>query len=255
MDKIPYSTLLIDDEAPARQRLQRLLQDFTAVFDVVGEATNGFEGIEMIGRYRPEVIFLDIQMPGMSGFEMLGQLQEIPMVIFCTAHDNYSLKAFETNSLDYLVKPVKRERLARTVDKLAFFKKEDQAERLIQLFQQMEQASQKVAPTSLTVKSGKKITFVKLVDIAYFKANDKYVSLFSTNGKEHVTDLTLNQLEGQLPNSFLRIHRSLIINTDTVKEVQPYFNGRYAFAMDDRYATKLISGRTYAPKLKAWMGI
>ena len=257
MTKPPYRTVIIDDEPPARQRLLELLQNFDDVFMLVGEAKNGVEGIEEITRLKPDIIFLDIQMPGMNGFEMLQQLKRIPIVVFCTAYDAYSLKAFETNSLDYLVKPVRKERLAKTVEKLRFFKKRKTIlsnwltccnKSMIHLL------SLKRLP-QLRCANGKKITFIKLEDIVYFKSKDKYVSLFTIKGQEHLTDLTLVQLETQLTDVFLRVHRSIIINTDKVLELQPYFNSRYAIVMADRHSTKIISGRSYGPHLKLWMGI
>ncbi|WP_136467732.1 LytR/AlgR family response regulator transcription factor [Flagellimonas onchidii] len=247
----PYRTLLIDDESPARVRLGMLLKEHEDVFDVIGEAANGVEGLEMVVSLKPDLIFLGVQMPGMTGFEMLQQLEEIPIVVFCTAYDTYSLEAFETNSLDYLVKPVRKERLAKTVDKLRFFKKENSTEHLLGLLQKINDSTvQAKKPTSVTVRSGKKITFVRLEDIAYFKAKDKYVSLFTMKGKEHLMDLSLVQLEAQLTDMFLRVHRSIIVNTDKVLELQPYFNSRYAIVMADQHNTKIISGRSYGPHLK-----
>ncbi|MFS4456068.1 LytR/AlgR family response regulator transcription factor [Maribacter sp. 2304DJ31-5] len=256
MNNRPYKTLIIDDEPPARQRLMDLLSHFKSIFEIIGEAANGTEGLKKIRTLQPDIIFLDIQMPGMTGFEMLRSLKEPPMIIFCTAYDSFSLKAFETNSLDYLLKPVKKERLALTVEKLKFFKKEHQSEHLMNLLEQLKDTTTfNKKPTSITVRNGKKITFIKLESIVYFKANDKYVSLFTVNGQEYLTDLTLTQLEIQLSDHFLRVHRSTIINTDMVKEVQPYFSSRYAIAMNDRNGTKIISGRSYLSSLKSWMGL
>lgn len=117
-----HTTLIIDDEPPARARLQKLLEHFSETFRVVDEAKNGIEAVEKINQLQPDVIFLDIEMPGLNGFELLERLDKIPIVIFCTAFDQYSLKAFETNSIDYLLKPVRLERLQQTVEKLSSFK-------------------------------------------------------------------------------------------------------------------------------------
>ena len=118
MKNPPYTTLIIDDEPPARARLHKLLESFPETFRVVDEAKNGTEAVEKINQLQPDVIFLDIEMPGLNGFELLERLEKIPIVIFCTAFDQYSLKAFETNSIDYLLKPVRLERLQQTVEKL-----------------------------------------------------------------------------------------------------------------------------------------
>ncbi|WMI66937.1 LytTR family DNA-binding domain-containing protein [Aestuariibaculum sp. YM273] len=251
-----YRTLIIDDEPPARQRLKELLGDFSETFQVVDEACNGEEGIGKIQRLKPDIIFLDIQMPEMNGFEMLQNLQEIPIVVFCTAFDEYALQAFATNSLDYLLKPVRRERLQQTIDKLSFFRQGEQTEQILNLLKGFNGVRTKERQlTSITVKIGKKISFVKLEEIAYFKSTDKYVSIFTVLGEEHITDQSLVTLDAQLPNMFLRIHRSLIINTNMVFEVFTHFNSCYKITMNDKYKTVLKSGRSYQPQIKFWMGI
>jgi len=113
-----FTTILIDDEPIARTRLRRLLSDYGELFQIIAEAKNGEEGLELIQRLRPDLIFLDIQMPGKTGFEMLNELDEFPIVIFCTAYEEFALQAFNTMAMDYLVKPVEPERLQLTVDKL-----------------------------------------------------------------------------------------------------------------------------------------
>lgn len=252
----PYKTIIVDDEPPARQRLKQLLHDFEQTFTIVGEAANGKEGIEKITRLQPDVIFLDIQMPGMTGFEMLQQLPEIPLVIFCTAYDEYSLQAFETNSIDYLLKPVRKERLARTVHKLDFLSKDIRARQIESFLKEVsEREKTEKKTTSLTVRQNKRLIFIKLEDIAYFKAGDKYVTLFHKKGGKHLTDLSLTKLEAQLPDHFLRIHRSIIINTSLIGEVQVYFNSRYSFTLNDQYNTRVTSGRSYLQQIKEWMDI
>ncbi|GAA4289731.1 LytR/AlgR family response regulator transcription factor [Aestuariibaculum suncheonense] len=251
-----YRTLIIDDEPPARQRIKELLGDFSETFLVVDEACNGEEGVEKIQILKPDIIFLDIQMPEMNGFEMLQKLQNIPIVVFCTAFDEYALQAFATNSLDYLLKPVRKERLQQTIDKLTFFKHEKQTEQILELLKHFNDNRTKGKElASITVKVGKKISFVKLEDVAYFQSTDKYVSIFTKPGEEHITDQSLSTLDDQLPKGFLRIHRSLIINTNMVSEVFTHFNSCYNITMNDKHKTILKSGRSYQPQIKAWMGI
>ncbi|MBD0833511.1 LytR/AlgR family response regulator transcription factor [Aestuariibaculum sediminum] len=251
-----YRTIVIDDEPPARQRLKELLMDFSETFQVVDEACDGVEGIEKINQLKPDVIFLDIQMPEMNGLEMLQKLEEIPIVVFCTAFDDYALQAFETNSLDYLLKPVRKERIEVTINKLAFFNKEEQSEQILNILRSFNGVQQEQRQlTSITIKVGKKISFVKLAEVAYFKATDKYVSIFTKQGEEYITDQSLTALSRQLPNEFLRIHRSLIINTNMVSEVFTHFNSCYNITMDDKFKTVLKSGRSYQSEIKSWMGM
>ncbi len=192
-------------------------------------------------------------MPGMTGFEMLNQLEEMPIVIFCTAYDQYSLDAFNANGIDYLLKPVKPERLKQTVSKLNFFKKELSRDKILNLLEKISDQPEKKPITSITIKSGTKITFVNLNDVAYFKASDKYISLFTMKGEEKVTEQTLSQLENKLPGFFLRIHRSVILNTNVIKEVQRYFNSRYIFILNDDNYSKITSGRNYQTQINLWM--
>ncbi|MFI2742149.1 LytR/AlgR family response regulator transcription factor [Zhouia sp. PK063] len=248
-----YTTIIIDDEALARQRLQELLQDFQETFTVIATATNGKEGVALIQKLQPKVVFLDIQMPGMTGFEMLQQLTHIPFVIFCTAYDEYSLQAFETQSVDYLLKPVRKDRLAQTVKKLNAF--HQQPEQLLQFLAQLSNSKPKKQLTSITVKKGKKMVFIKLGDVTYFKANDKYVSFYTKEGEEFITEQTLLKLEEELPDNFLRIQRSVIININAVKEVQTYFNSRYIITLEDKLSTKVTSGRNYNDIVKDWLSL
>lgn len=248
-----YRTIIIDDEPAAIQRLQDLCQLFPGTFSVVAIANNGFEALELIRQHQPELIFLDIQMPEMSGFELLQQLEKIPLVIFCTAYEEYALKAFETNSIDYLLKPVKKERLQLSIEKLKNLSIEPDQTKVLALLNELHLQNQKKELSSITVRQNNRILFYKLADITYFQASEKYVCLILKNGEAKVTDKTLVQLEAELPATFLRIHRSIIINTDFIKEVQVYFNSRYAFVLNDQQQTKLISGRSYQQAIKEWM--
>jgi two-component system, LytTR family, response regulator len=249
----PLKTIIIDDEPPAVQRLKEMLCDYPQVFEIVGEATGSKEAVIAVNKLKPDLIFLDIQMPGMNGFEMLNKLEEIPMIIFCTAYDSYSLKAFETNSVDYLLKPVKKERLDQAIAKLTFFRKELQSERIMGFLTELARMEKPDTLTSLTVRRGNKINFIKLIDVAYFKAEEKYVSAFTNDGKENIIDLTIKVLEEKLPRNYLRVHRSIIINTHYINEIQTYFNSRFTILLTDIKQTKIITGRSYLKNIKEWM--
>lgn len=254
MKNIPYATLIIDDEPPARARLHKLLESFPETFRVVDEAKNGTEAVEKINQLQPDVIFLDIEMPGLNGFEVLERLEKIPIVIFCTAFDQYSLKAFETNSIDYLLKPVRLERLQQTIEKLSSFKNNLSSATIMSVLKEFYSQKEEKKMTSITVKKGDKLIFIKLDEVTHFEADEKYVSVH-TNKESHLTEHSLLQLEPKLPDCFLRVHRSIIINKNYVAEVQKYFNSRFVIRLNNPKKTSITSGRSYNAVIKNWMDI
>lgn len=249
-----YTTLIIDDEPPARARLQQLLEHFHETFRVLDEAKNGIEAVEKINQLQPDVIFLDIEMPGLNGFELLERLEKIPIVIFCTAFDHYSLKAFETNSIDYLLKPVRLERLHQTVEKLSSFKNNLSSATIMSVLKEFYSQKEEKKMTSITVKKGDKLLFIKLDEITHFEADEKYVTVY-TNKENHLTEQSLSQLELKLPDYFMRVHRAVIVNKNQVLEVQRYFNSRFVITLNNLKKTSIISGRSYNLQIKNWMDI
>lgn len=179
-----YRTILIDDEPLAISRLKRLLTEYEDTFEIISEANNGQDGLEKIEFHIPDLIFLDIEMPLLSGFEMLSKLDFMPLVVFVTAFDQFAIKAFEENSIDYLLKPIERERLEKKVQKLRKLTENTQtqlsSETLLGLF---EQIKPKKEIHSITVKSGDKILFVPFTEISFFHAEEKYVFLNTVDGK------------------------------------------------------------------------
>lgn len=254
MKNSPYTTLIIDDEPPARARLHQLLENFTETFRIVGEAKNGTEAEEKINQLQPDVIFLDIEMPGLNGFELLERLERIPIVVFCTAYDQYSLKAFETNSIDYLVKPVRLERLQQTVEKLSSFKNNLSSAAILEVLKAFYHQKEEKKMTSITVRKNDKLIFVKLEEVTHFEADEKYVSVY-TDKEKHLIEQSLSQLELKLPDNFMRIHRSIIINRNYVTEVQKYFNSRFVISLNNHKKISVISGRSYNETIKSWMDI
>ncbi|GEL10586.1 DNA-binding response regulator [Flavobacterium glycines] len=249
-----YTTLIIDDELPARARLQKLLEHFPETFQVLDEAKNGVEAVEKINQLQPELIFLDIEMPGLNGFELLERLEKIPIVIFCTAFDQYSLKAFETNSIDYLLKPLRLERLQQTVEKLGSLKNNLSSNAIMSVLKEFYSQKEEKKMTSITVKKGEKLIFIKLDEITHFEADEKYVTVY-TNKESHLIEQSLSQLEMRLPENFLRVHRSVIVNMNQVMEVQKYFNSRFVITLNNNRKTNITSGRSYNEAIKKWMGI
>lgn len=250
-----FKTLLIDDEPLARARLRRLLNQFEATFDINGEASNGAEGLALITELRPDVIFLDIEMPLMNGFEMLAQLTYMPMVIFATAYDQYAIQAFEENSIDYLLKPVEMERLAKTVDKLKKLavtneRKEFDNQFNQNLLQLINQLKPKKELHAISVKYADKILLIPLEDISYFEAEDKYVFLATKEGQKYLTSYTIAVLEEKLPPHFTRVSRAAILNSHHIKEIQKHFDGKYILALTDKKATKITSGQSFSENVR-----
>lgn len=248
-------TILIDDEPLAIGRLKRLLGKFED-FEIIAEAKNGQEGLEKITQLKPDVIFLDIEMPEMTGFEMLAQLDFMPLVVFATAYDQYAIRAFEENSIDYLLKPIETERLEKTVEKLRKLKSNTSDSSMNNsLLQLIEQFKPKKDIHSISVKSGEKILFIPLTEISFFEAEDKYVFLNTTDGKQYLTNYTIASLEEKLPENFIRVSRSSIINSLLIKELQKYFSGKYLVIMRDTKASKIETGSAYGENLKKLMEI
>ncbi|MFN0256468.1 LytR/AlgR family response regulator transcription factor [Pedobacter ureilyticus] len=241
-----WKTIIIEDEQLARQRLKRLLANYAEV-EIIAEAENGAQGLELINQHQPDLIFLDIEMPILNGFEMLAKLKEnLPKVVFTTAYDQYAIKAFEEGSIDYLLKPIELERLDKTIAKL---KQTNLAKPAIAIEDLLLQIKGKTTSKTLTVKLGDRILLIKFEDIVHIQAEDKYVFLHATDGKKHLTDYTLSTLEDKLPEDFLRIHRSDIINTNHITEIRRGFNGALIFVMSN--GSKVSSSRSNSESLRA----
>ena len=251
-----FRTLVIDDEPAARRLMKSLLAEFSDRIEVIGEAGNGREAIEKIHSLKPDLIFLDIQMPDLTGFEVIEQLNYKPNIIFTTAYEQYAIKAFESFSIDYLLKPIKEERLEQSIRKLSEFGKIAgpgiDVNGLQDILRQL-QAPPKA--TALPVKIGDRIILLRFEQIAYMEAEDKYVYIHTIDGVKHLTDHSLTTLSEKLPAQFYRIQKSYIINKDRIREMHRHFNGRYLFILDDKSGTRLTSGRTYNEAIRAEFGL
>lgn len=242
-----YSTLIVDDERIARNRMVKLLEQHGDHIEIIGEAENGIVGLEKINTLRPQLVFLDIEMPGLTGFEMLQKVNTQPKIIFTTAYDEYALKAFEENSIDYLIKPIHPERLEKAISKLHQL---DSFSALQQLAHQLSNNTQQRTLNTISVSIGNKIVLVKIENIIAFKAEDKYITVFDTEGNKHVITQSLNYLEGQLPPSFIRVHRTYIINKDKIVEIRKTFNSRYLFIMQGVADETIQTGTSYTTAVK-----
>ena len=224
-----YRAVLVDDEDLAIRRLQRLLRDESAI-EVVGTAENGRKAIELVDELKPDLLFLDIQMPGLTGFDVIRRLRHVPIVIFTTAYDEYALQAFETSAVDYLLKPIEKARLQKALEKLRRLRPGESSgsfeQRLDLLLQSIERKEGESRLSHIPAKIGERTLIFGVADAAYFYASDKYTFLV-TNEKEYIIDRTLAELEVKLdPARFVRIHRSAIVNVDRVKEIVSLIGGR-----------------------------
>ncbi len=252
----PLKTLLIDDESLAISRLRRLLEKHRDTFEVIGDAPNGAEGLTLIESEQPDVIFLDIEMPLLNGFDMLSRLTTMPMVVFATAFDQYAIRAFEENSVDYLLKPIEADRLTRTAQKIrTLVERNDMGQPLTNpmtenVMRLLAQMQPKKEVYSISVKTGEKIRLIPLSDIAYFEAEDKYVFLATMDGQKFLTTYTLTTLAEKLPDTFVRISRSVIVNRHKIAEIHRHFDGKFLLALTDKKATKLTTGSTYGETVR-----
>jgi two-component system, LytTR family, response regulator len=250
-----FKAIVIDDEPAARRLMKNLLQEYKDVVEIVAEANNGKEAIEKIEKLKPDLIFLDIQMPDLTGFEVIEQLTEKPNIIFTTAYEQYAIKAFETFSIDYLLKPIKEERLQQSMEKLKQFGRLNHSINVNGLQEIIRQFQSPKKATAFPIKSGDRIILLRYENISYLEAQDKYVCVFTIEGQKYLTDHSLTVLAEKLPSPFCRIHRSYIINKDKIKEMHRHFSGRYLFIMDDKSATRLTSGRTYSDIFRSEFGL
>ena len=215
---MPIKAIIIDDERLARNELKKLLQQHSDI-SIIDEASGVDEGIEKIDLSHPNLIFLDIQMPGKTGFDLLAELEKAPRVIFTTAYDEFALKAFEVNALDYLLKPIDPQRLADAIQKLQTEIALEQASLLGVNRGPLTESDQ------VFVKDGERCWFVKLADIRLFESVGNYAKVYFDNNKPLILK-SLNALEDRLDERvFFRANRKHIINLHWIEKIEPFFNG------------------------------
>ncbi|HEX5023896.1 MAG TPA: response regulator [Agriterribacter sp.] len=243
--------IIIDDERLARTELKKLLMDHPEI-EVIAEAANANEGIEKIEHMAPDLVFLDIQMPGKTGFDLLTELDKLPQVIFTTAYDEYALKAFEVNALDYLLKPVEPKRLADALHKLQYAEEKEAAI-----------AAALGSPTvnrgilgendQVFVKDGERCWFVKLNEIRLFESVGNYAKVFFSTHKPLILK-SLNALEERLDEKvFFRANRKHIVNLRMIERVEPYFNG--GLLLEIKGGEKIEVSRRQAVKFREMMSL
>lgn len=243
--------LTVDDEPLGRERLRTFLAQERDIA-LVGEATNGEEAVSRIRELRPDLVFLDVQLPGCTGFGVLERLrgETPPAVVFVTAHDEFALKAFDVHAVDYLLKPFGRDRfrtaLQRALERLRSGGPGELAQRLNAVLAQLQPRPAPVVER-IPVKSGGRVTFVNVPDVDWVGSADNYVELH-VGTQTHLVRETLTAMEQRLPaDRFLRISRTVIVNADRVRELQPLFHGEYSVTLRD--GTRLTLSRTYRDQL------
>jgi two-component system, LytTR family, response regulator len=251
----PYTTIIIDDERLVRLYTTNILKQFPLTFSIIGEADCGKAGIAIINKLKPSLIILDISMPDMTGFEMLSLLEHKPLVVFATAYDTFALKAFEENSIDYLLKPIEENRLLKTIEKLNTRSEETQKFDYSILQKLINIKEQQKCLTTLSVKVGNKIFLIQVNTISFFEAKEKYVAIHTQDGREYLTEQTLNALSEKLPNDFIRVQKSFILNKNHISEIQKHVNNRLHITMNDKVRSTLLTGNTYIEDIRIALGI
>jgi two-component system LytT family response regulator len=249
----PVRAVIADDEPLARERIRTLLSRFTQV-TVVGEARDGNETLEMIRGLRPSLVFLDVQMPEMDGFAVLEKLDSAsaPAIIFVTAYDAFALRAFEVHAIDYLLKPFTRARFTRAMEHS--LRRLGQANGsagiepgLLSLLESIR--SERKAQGRIAIRSEQGVYFVRISEIDWLEAFGNYVKIH-VGSQEHLLRDSLKCFEERLdPNRFLRVHRSAVVNLDSIERLEPWFHGEYSVFLRD--GTKLTSSRTYSERLRS----
>lgn len=229
--------IIIDDEKPARDLIKAYLAEFSNI-ELIDECDDGFKGLKSIQENKPDIIFLDVQMPKLTGFEMLELMDEMPVVVFSTAYDQFALKAFEMNAVDYLLKPYSKERFKDAVDKaIEKIEKLPAAKKNEKVLNTLNQAVEELS--RIVVKSGSKINVFPTDSIIYIEAQDDYV-MFYTPDKKHLKKGTMNYYETYLPkDTFIRIHRSSIVNISYIDKIELFEKESYSLILKNGVSLKI----------------
>jgi two-component system response regulator LytT len=256
---MPMNTLIVDDERPARDELAYLLKAFPDV-NVVAQGRNGLEAVALIKEHEPDLVFLDVQMPGLDGLGVIKKLVErklrVPQIVFATAYDHYAVHAFEVNAVDYVLKPFDKMRIARAIQRA---KKMVEAhaspvERLETLVGQLGAAAPKpraAPPVKLLVKAQSRMILIDAEDLVYASIQDGSITIFSRDTEGVSNYRTVEELMGALdPDVFWRPHRSYLVNINHIKEVVPWFKSSYMLKMDDKRASEIPVSRNQTKRLR-----
>jgi two-component system LytT family response regulator len=244
--------VIADDEPLARERIRTLLADEQDI-EVVAEATNGVEAVQLVREHHPDLLFLDVQMPGLDGFGAIELLasEALPSVVFVTAYDEYALQAFEVNALDYLLKPFNRTRFQKTLrrarEHVLGRANGDLSKKLVSLLESLR--SNRLHLDRIVIRNAGRVTFLPTNEIDWIEAAGNYVKIYSAK-EQHILRETLKNLEARLdPAVFVRVHRSTIVNVERIRELQPLFHGDCIAILRD--GTRVTCSRSFSGRLDA----
>ncbi len=253
---MPISCIIIDDEQPALEEINFLLESIPEV-KVIGQGRNGIEAIKLVEELEPDLLFLDIEMPGLNGFKVVEQLagkDALPQVIFVTAYDQYAVKAFDVNAVDYILKPIERSRLEKAVQraKKQLASETDVSSQLKNLLSMMAPTGQKKA--KLLLKDRHRNLLVDSEEIIFASVSDSVVHLSTQEMTGETNFRTLEELQAKLdPETFWRVHRSYVVNLNKIKEVVPWFNRTLQLKMADKKETEIPVSRSHSRRLKDYL--
>jgi two-component system, LytTR family, response regulator LytT len=251
------NTIIVDDEKPARDELAFLLKAFPEI-NVIGQGKNGVDAVNLIKEHSPDLVFLDVQMPGLDGFGVLRKLVErkvkVPHVVFATAFDHYAVQAFDVNAVDYVLKPFDKARIAKAIQRArkVMETQTSTAERLEQLVSQLNgNAKQNVQPAKILVKSGQRLLLVAAEDLIFASIDDGLISVVGRDVEGTSNYRTLEELHAALDSeTFWRPHRSYLVNIHHIKEVVPWFKSSYMLKMDDKKQSEVPVSRVQTKRLR-----
>jgi two-component system response regulator LytT len=262
---MPLNAVIIDDEQLARDELNFLLKHVGDV-NVVAQGKNGVEGVNLIKEHSPDLVFLDVQMPGLDGFGVIKKLLEkkvsMPQVIFATAFDQYAVKAFEVNAVDYLLKPFDKKRVTQAVEKAKARRKEAdpgsgaKIETLVKLLEAQSQPQPAGRSSKIMIRAAGRLMLVDQKDICYASIEDGVISVVTSQMEGQSNCRTLEELLESLdPASFWRAHRGYVVNINRIKEVVPWFKSSYQLKMDDKKQTEVPVSRAQTKRLRELFGL
>jgi two-component system, LytTR family, response regulator LytT len=253
---MPITTIIVDDEKPARDELVFLLKSFPEI-NVIGQGKNGVDAVNLIREHSPDLVFLDVQMPGLDGFGVLRKLVErkvkVPHVVFATAFDHYAVQAFDVNAVDYVLKPFDKTRIAKAIQRARKIMETQTttAERLEQLVSQLNGGKQTTQPARILVKSGQRLLLVDAQDLVFASIDGGMISVVGRDVEGHSNYRTLDELQAALDSdAFWRPHRSHLVNIHHIKEVVPWFKSSYMLKMADKKQTEIPVSRVQTKRLR-----
>lgn len=245
---VTYQTVLVENEERSLSRLRRLLSAFSDVVHVVAEASEGPAAVAAIRAHRPDLVFMDIELPGFDGLEVLERIETQPAVIFTTAFDQHALAAFRTHAVDYLLKPIESEAIARALAKLQAMGLGQRT--FARAFDQLVTRLGNEYISRLACRVGDRTVLLEIGSVLYFQADHKYTSVH-TASREYLIDTPLIELERKVdPKDFIRIHRSTLVNVASIAEIRRWHDGKLKVLLKDAAGTELVASRMYADNLR-----